>query len=78
MRSGAHATAGADFKFFSMFGAGAMIDLQQSAWSGAPSYATLNPYLTWRILGPVGLTLYTTVGLTRASPSRGVGLRLTL
>jgi hypothetical protein len=78
LHSGAHATAGADFKFFSVLGAGAMVDLQQSAWQGSSSYATLNPYLTWRILGPVGLTLYTTVGLTRASPSRGVGLRLTL
>jgi len=78
LHSGAHATAGADFKFFSVLGLGAMVDLQQSAWAGAPDYATLNPYLTWHLVGPVGLTLYTTVGLTRASPSRGVGLRLTL
>ena len=77
LHSGAHATAGADFKFLS-YGIGAMVDLQQSAWAGAPNLATLNPYVTWRFLGPVGLTLYTTIGMTRASPNHGVGLRLTL
>ncbi len=77
LHSGVHATAGADFKIFS-FGGGAMLDFQQSAWQGAPSYSTLDPYLTWHMLGGVGVTLYTTIGVTRASPSRGIGLRLSL
>jgi hypothetical protein len=77
LHSGAHATAGADFKILS-FGGGAMVDLQQSTWQGAPTQATLNPYLTWHMLGGLGVTLYTTVGMTRASPSRGVGFRLAL
>ncbi len=78
LHSGARATAGADFKFFRMFGAGAMVDYQNSAWQGAPSYATLNPYLTWYMIGGVGVQLYTTIGLTRSSPSQGFGVRLTL
>lgn len=78
LHSGARATAGADFKFLSMFGAGAMIDFQQSAWQGAPSYATLNPYITWHVLGGIGVQLYTTIGMTRASPSHGWGMRLVL
>jgi len=77
LHSGAHAAAGADFKIFS-FGGGAMLDFQQSAWQGAPTFVTLDPYVTWHMLGGVGVTLYTTVGLTSASPSRGIGLRLSL
>jgi hypothetical protein len=77
LHSGARATAGADFKFLSL-GAGAMVDYQQSSWAGAPAYFALDPYVTWRILGGLGVTLYTTVGLTRSSPSQGFGVRLTL
>ncbi len=75
LHSGARATVGADFRF-ARLGAGAMIDFQQSAWQGANSYATLNPYITWHFLGGVGLQLYTTVGMTHASPSHGWGMRL--
>ncbi|MBV9549353.1 MAG: hypothetical protein JO256_06725 [Alphaproteobacteria bacterium] len=77
LHSGARATAGADFKFLS-YGLGAMVDFQRSTWQGAPSYATLNPYLTWHIIGGLGLQLYTTVGLTSSSPSHGFGVRLIL
>ncbi len=77
LHSGARATAGADFKFFS-YGVGAMVDFQRSTWQGAPSYATLNPYVTWHLIGPVGVQLYTTIGLTRSSPDHGFGMRLVL
>jgi len=77
LHSGARATAGADFKFFS-YGVGAVADFQRSTWQGAPSYATLNPYVTWRFIGPVGVQLYTTIGLTRSSPDHGFGMRLVL
>jgi len=77
LHSGARATAGADFRFSSL-GVGAMVNFQQSAWQGANSYATLNPYVTWHFLGGVGLQLYTTIGMTHASPSHGWGLRLVL
>jgi hypothetical protein len=77
LHSGPRATVGADFKFFSL-DAGALVDFQSSTWQGAPSYATLNPYLTWHIIGGVGVQLYTTIGLTRSSPSHGVGMRLVL
>lgn len=77
LHSGAHATAGVDVRIAS-FGGGAMLDLQQSTWQGAPDYASLNPYFTWHFLGGVGVTLYTTIGLTRASPSHGFGVRLSL
>lgn len=77
LHSSARATAGADFKFFS-YGVGAMVDFQRSTWQGAPSYATLNPYVTWHLIGPVGVQLYTTIGLTRSSPDHGFGMRLVL
>ena len=77
LHSGARATAGADIKFFG-FGGGAMLDFRQSAWQGAPVYFTLDPYVTWHIFGGVGVSIYTTVGLTRSSPSQGFGIRLDL
>ena len=77
LHSGARATAGADFKFLS-YGIGAMVDFQRSTWQGAPSYATLNPYVTWHVIGGIGLQLYTTIGLTRSSPSHGIGMRVLL
>jgi hypothetical protein len=77
LHSGPRATAGADFKFWSL-GAGALGDFQRSTWQGAPSFATLNPYVTWHIIGGVGVQLYTVIGLTRSSPSHGVGMRLVL
>jgi hypothetical protein len=75
LHSGARATAGADFKFWKL-GAGAMFDYQYNTWQGAPSYATLNPYVSWYMLGGLGVQLYTTIGLTSSSPSRGLGVRV--
>ena len=75
--SGAHATAGADFKFFSL-GLGGIFDYRQSAWSGASDYFTFDPYITWRMSGGLGISLYTMIGLTHSSPSQGIGARLTL
>ncbi len=77
LHSGGRATAGADFKFLSL-GIGGMFDYEQSAWAGAPAYFALDPYVTWHMLGGLGLTAYTTGGLTRSSPSQGFGVRLTL
>ncbi len=77
LHSGARATAGADFKILS-FGVGGMLDFQQSSWQGAPSYVTFEPYVTWHILGGIGVSLYTSIGMTRASPSRGLGVRVFL
>jgi hypothetical protein len=77
LHSGARAAAGADFKFLSI-GGGAMLDYRQSAWQGAPAYFALDPYVTWRIIGGLGVSIYTTIGLTRSSPSQGFGVRLTL
>jgi len=74
--SGAHATAGADFKFLGL-GIGGMLDYRQSAWSGAPDYLSFDPYVTWRMFGGLGISIYTMIGLTHSSPSRGIGARLT-
>ena len=53
-------------------------DRQRAGGAGALDYFTLNPYVTWRMLGVVGVTLYGTVGLTRASPSQAFGVRFSL
>jgi hypothetical protein len=77
LHSGLEATAGANAKFLGL-GGGALFNYQQSAWTGAPDYFTLNPYVTWRMLGVVGVTFYGTVGLTRSSPSQAFGVRFSL
>ena len=77
LHSGADATAGAQAKFLWLSG-GATVNYQQSAWAGAPDYFTLNPYVTWRMLGLVGVSLYGTIGLTRSSPSQAFGVRFSL
>jgi hypothetical protein len=77
LHSGAEATAGADMKFLGL-GAGALVDYRQSAWAGAPDYFALNPYVTWHMMGVVGVSLYGTVGLTHSSPSHAFGVRLSL
>ncbi|HEX4104987.1 MAG TPA: hypothetical protein VHX92_02025 [Rhizomicrobium sp.] len=77
LHSGADATAGVDFKFLGA-GGGALLDYHQSAWTGAPDYFTLNPYIRWSMMGLVGVSLYGTVGLTRSSPSQAFGVRFSL
>jgi hypothetical protein len=74
LHSGGEATAGIDAKVLGL-GAGAMLDYRQSAWAGAPDYFALNPYITWRMMGVVNVSLYGTVGLTRSTPSQAIGLR---
>jgi len=77
LHSGLRATAGADFKFAGI-GAGGMFDYRESAWQGAPDYLAFTPYVTWRVLGTVGVSVYGVFGLTRSSPSQGAGLRLVI
>jgi hypothetical protein len=77
LHSGGEATAGVDAKFLGL-GAGALLDYRQTAWAGAPDYFALNPYVSWRMLGLVQVSLYGTVGLTRSSPSRAFGVRFSL
>jgi len=77
LHSGAEATAGVDVKFLGL-GGGALLDYRQSAWAGAPDYFALNPYITWHMMGVVGVSLYGTVGLTHSSPSQAFGVRFSL
>jgi len=77
LHSGAEATAGMDVKFLGM-GGGALLDYRQSAWAGAPDYFALDPYITWRMMGVVGVSFYGSVGLTHSSPSQGFGVRFSL
>ena len=77
LHSGLRATTGADFKFAGI-GAGGLLDYRQSAWQGAPDYFAFTPYLTWRLLGGVGVSVYGVFGLTRSSPSQGAGVRLAI
>jgi hypothetical protein len=77
LHSGGEATAGLDAKFLGL-GAGAIADFRQSAWAGAPDYFALNPYISWRMLGLVDVSLYGTIGLTRSTPSQAFGMRFSL
>jgi len=55
-----------------------LLDYRQSLWQGAPNSFTLDPYVTLRMFGRVGVSVYTTLGLTRESPGRSIGFRLVL
>jgi len=77
LHDGARATAGLDFDY-GVLGAGALLDYRQSLWQGAPNSFTLDPYVTLRMFGRVGVSVYTTLGLTRESPGRSIGFRLVL
>jgi hypothetical protein len=77
LHDGARATAGMDIDY-GVLGGGALIDYRQSLWQGSPNTFTLDPYVTLRVFGRVGVSVYTTLGLTRESPGRGVGFRLVL
>jgi len=77
LHNGARATAGLDLNFGAL-GVGALLDYRQSLWQGAPNSFTLDPYLTLRVFGGLGVSVYTTLGLTPESPGRGFGFRLVL
>ncbi len=77
LHSGARATAGAEFSFLPL-SAGGLFDYRQSAWQGAPDYFAFDPYVKWDVFAGIGIGFYATFGLTRATPSSGFGLRLTL
>ena len=77
LHSGARATAGLDANY-GILGAGALLDYRQSLLRGVPNSFTVAPYVTLRIMGGVGIQVYTTVALTQSSPSHGVGFRVLL
>jgi hypothetical protein len=74
LHSGARATAGAEFKLLPIT-AGGLFDYRQSAWQGAPDYFAFEPYVKWDVIAGIGIGVYGTFGLTRATPSSGFGLR---
>ena len=75
LHKGARATAGFDANY-GIIGGGALLDYNQSLLAGLPNSFTVDPYVTLRFLGAVGLQVYTTVALTRQSPNHGVGFRI--
>jgi hypothetical protein len=77
LHSGARATAGAEFHFLSL-SAGGLFDYRQSAWQGSPDYFAFDPYAKWDVIAGLGIAVYGTFGMTRSTPSSGVGLRLSL
>lgn len=77
LHSGARATAGLDLNYGSL-GGGALLDYRQSQVRGFTNTFTIDPYLTWRIVGGVGVQVYTTFALTRSSPNHGIGVRVVL
>ena len=77
LHSGARATAGAEFKFFSA-SVGGLLDYRQSAWEGSPDYFALDPYAKWEVFAGIGVGVYGTFGMTHSTPSSGFGVRLTL
>ena len=77
LHDGARATAGMDIDY-GVLGVGALLDYRQSLWQGSPNSFSIDPYVTLRMFGRVGVSVYTTLGLTRDSPKPGVGVRLVL
>jgi hypothetical protein len=77
LHSGFRATAGAEFDLLPI-SVGGLFDYRQTAWEGAPDYFAFEPYAKWNIVAGIGLGVYGTFGMTRSTPSSGVGVRLTL
>jgi hypothetical protein len=77
LHSGARATAGADLDYGAL-GGGALLAYQQKLAFVAPESFTIEPYVTLRFIGRVGVSVYTIIGLTKSSPDHGVGVRLVL
>jgi hypothetical protein len=75
LHRGARGTAGLDVNY-GMLGGGALLDYNQSLLPGLPNSFTLDPYVTFRVIGNLGLQVYTTLALTPQSPNHGVGFRL--
>lgn len=75
LHKGARATAGFDTNY-GIIGGGALLDYNQSLLTGLPNSFTVDPYVTLRIFGHVGLQAYTTIALTRQSPSQQFGFRV--
>ena len=75
LHKGARATAGIDTNY-GIIGGGALLDYNQSLLAGLPNSFTVDPYVTLRIFGSVGLQAYTTLALTRQSPNREFGFRV--
>lgn len=75
LHKGARATAGFDTNY-GIIGGGALLDYNQSLLAGLPNSFTVDPYVTLRVFGHVGLQAYTTIALTRQSPSREFGFRV--
>ncbi len=75
--SGGRATAGVDLDY-GMLGGGALLDYHQTLGLGSPDSFTVQPYVTFRVIGRFGLSVYTTIGLTQSSPDHGIGFRVVL
>ena len=75
LHEGARATAGFDANY-GIIGGGALLDYNQSLLAGLPNSFTVDPYVTLRVFGSIGLQAYTTIALTRQSPNREFGFRL--
>ena len=75
LHKGARATAGFDTNY-GIIGGGALLDYNQSLLAGLPNSFTVDPYVTLRVLGSVGLQVYTTIALTQQSPNHAVGFRI--
>jgi hypothetical protein len=75
LHKGARGTAGIDMNYGAV-GGGALLDYNQSLLPGLANSFTVDPYLTLRVFGSVGLQVYTAIGLTPSSPSQEVGFRV--
>jgi hypothetical protein len=74
---GERATLGLDMNY-GILGGGALLDYRKSLFPGSPNSFTVDPYVTLRFIGGVGIQAYTTIELTRSSPNHEVGVRLVL
>jgi hypothetical protein len=77
LHDGERATLGLDINY-SNWGGGALLDYQKSLFPGVPNSFTVDPYVTLPFLFGWGLQVYTTIALTRQSPSHEFGVRLVL
>lgn len=78
LNSGITAYGGINVRPGAAINLGASVSYREPVASGLQGQAAVSPYVTYRINQQLGLTGYTSVGLSNASPRIGAGVRLTL
>ncbi len=76
LKDGVLMSGGVNFKMAPTFNLGLSANYRQEYYQGLGSQVAVSPYMLWNFDANWRVSLYGTVGATKASPGYGVGMRL--